>query len=166
MKLVDNKAGQRSFASLAIYSRTESVGELERLFLLPPDRSADKGTRRGRMLDNVHPHSVVVYESHLDRADSVGAHLDDLLARLNPAKGRLRDFAQRARMEGFQSASGRPFAPIVLWLYVYAGSPQGPIGLDISSDQLQAIAEFGADLALEVETDHDREYDETDEAER
>jgi Domain of unknown function (DUF4279) len=149
---MDSNLQQRALASLTIYSRTLSAKDLAQLVPFPPERSRQKGTPRGRQPGNVHPHSVVAFESHVDRSASLGAHLDDLLGRLDPARPALHTFAQRARSEGFQSALGRPFAPIVLWLYIYARNPEGPIGLNISNDQLKTIFDLGADLAVEFET--------------
>jgi hypothetical protein len=150
MRLMDNKPKQRSLASLTVYSRTPSLGELEQLVPISADWSKEKGTQRGRQPGNVHPHNVVVFESHLDRAAGLSAHVDDVLGRLDPAKDALRSFAQRARSEGFQSASGRPFAPVVFWLR--AESAEDTIGFDISNDQLKAICDLGAVLAVELET--------------
>lgn len=148
---MDNAAKQRSLASLSIYSRTLSVDELKQLVPFPPEQSREKGTPRGRQPGNVHPHSVVVYESHLDRAQSLSAHLEDLLTRVAPAKDAVRAFAGRARAEGFQSPSGLPSAPVILRLY--SRNADGTIGLGVSTDQLKAIFDLGADLAVELETD-------------
>jgi hypothetical protein len=148
---MDSKPQQRALASLSIYSQTLSAEELAQLVPFPPERSRQKGTPRGRQPGNVYPHSVVAFESLVERSAGLSAHLDDLLRRLDPAKGALRTFAQRARSEGFQSASGRPFAPIVVWLR--AESADGSIGFDISNEQLKAIFDLGADLAVELEAD-------------
>lgn len=142
---------QRALASLSIYSETLSADELARLVPFPPEQSFEKGTPRGRRLGGVHPHSVVAFESHVERSAGLSTHLDDLLRRVDPAKGALRAFAQRARSEGFQSAPGRPFAPVVVWLR--AESADGAIGFDIPNEQLKAIFEIGADLAVELEAD-------------
>jgi hypothetical protein len=152
---MDSELQQRALASLSIYSQTLSAEELAQLVPFPPERSRQKGTPRGRQPGNVHPHSVVAFESHVDRSAGLGAHLDDLLGRLDPAKGALHTFAQRARSKGFQSASGRPFAPIVLWLR--AESADGTIGFDISNEQLKTIFDLGADLAVELETDDEND---------
>ncbi len=97
------------------------------------------------------PHSVVTYESHVSRSEKMGTHLDDLLSRLEPVKDALREFAQRARSEGFQSPTGRPSAPISLSLWAY--STEGTVGVDISPDQLQAILDLGADLFVSLDAD-------------
>jgi RHS repeat-associated protein len=90
-------------------------------------------------------------------SQSLNAHLEDLLTRLNPAKDSVREFAQRARSEAFQSPTGLPFAPVVLSLDIYARNPEQPIGFDISNHQLKAISDLGAVLTVEVES-----YDELD----
>jgi hypothetical protein len=152
---MDNDVEQ--YAALWIYSRTLSVADLERLVPFPPDRSREKGTpisRRtplGRRPGSLQPHSVVTYESHVSRSEKMSAHLDDLLSRLEPAKDALREFAERARSEGFQSSRGLPSAPISLSLWAY--STEGTVGVDISPDQLKAIFDLGADLGIELNTD-------------
>jgi hypothetical protein len=147
---MDSETKQRSLASLSIYSRRLSVEELKQMVPFSPERSREKGTPRGGQAGNVHRHSVVVYESHMDREQSLNAHLEDLLTRIAPAKDALRAFAARARAEGFQSPSGLPSAPVILRLY--SRNINGSIGLGVSNDQLKAIFNLGADLAVELET--------------
>jgi Domain of unknown function (DUF4279) len=144
-------------ASLSIYSRTLSVADLERLVPFPPDRSKEKGTPiyqrtpLGRRPGSLQPHSVVTYESHVSRSEKMNAHLDDLLSRLEPAKDTLREFAQRARWEGFQSPTGRPLAPAALSLWVY--STEASSGVDITPDRLKAILDLGVNLSVALDAD-------------
>jgi Domain of unknown function (DUF4279) len=154
---MDNNIERRSFVTLSIYSRTLSAEELAQLVPFPPDTAKQKGTPRGRKPGNVHPHSVVTYESHVDPSADLSAHLEDLLGRLDPAKDALRAFAQRAHGEDSPSTSvaKRPPAPMVLWLR--AETTDGAIGFGVSHQELEAICDLGAYLAVELET-----YDEED----
>lgn len=145
-----NDNEQRSLASLAIYSRTLSLDELRQLAPFPPERSREKGAPRGRQPGNVHPHNVVVFESHANRSESLGVHLEDLLTRLAPAKDAIGAFAEHARSEAFQSPTGLPFAPVMLRLYTR--NAEGMVGLDVSNDELKAIFDLGAALVVELET--------------
>jgi hypothetical protein len=148
---MDKEIKQRSLATLNIYSRTLSAEELEQFVPFPPDSSKQKGTSRGRQANNVHPHSVVAYESHAHRSADLSSHLEDLLDRLQPAKDALRAFAQRAHEDSPSTLVGkRPPAPVVLWLR--AESTDEAIGFGISNEQLKAIFDLGAYLAVELET--------------
>jgi hypothetical protein len=144
---MDNKVEKRSRATLNIYSRILSVQELEQLVPFPPDGSRQQGRQPG----NVHPHSVVAFESHIDRSASLLAHLEDLLGRLSPASDALRAFVQRARADDFQPpAKGRKWIPVRLSLV--EESSDGHMGVEIAPDQLRAIADMGAVLGVELET--------------
>src|ERR1700685_900385 len=149
---MDSNSKQRALATLNIYSRTLSAEELARLVPSPPDSAKQKGTPRGRHPGNVHPHSVVSYDSHVERSAGLSAHLEDLLGRLDPAKDALRAFAERADAEDFPSTSitKRLPARVVLWLR--AESTDGAIGFGLSNEQLKAVYELGAYLAVELET--------------
>lgn len=143
----------RSLVTLNIYSRTLSTVELEELVPFPSDWARQKGEPRGRQADNTHPHSVVAYESHVDRSAGITAHLDDLLGRLEPAKRSLSAFAQHAKEQDGAATSGaiRPPAPVMLW--VNAESTDATLGFGISNAQLKAICDLGAYLAIEIESD-------------
>ncbi len=147
---MDNKVERRSLATLNVYSRILSVQELEQLVPFPPDQSRQKGTPRGRQPGNVHPHSVLAFESHIDRSASPQAHLEDLLSRLSPASHALYAFVQRARSDDFQPVKGRKWVPVRFSLD--AESSDGHMGVEISADQLKAIADMGAMFGVELET--------------
>lgn len=89
----------------------------------------------------------------MSRSEDLRAHIEDLLTRLAPAKDAVRAFADRARSEDFQSPTGLPYAPVILRLFVR--NTDGIIGLDVSNDELKAIFDLGAVLALELETEDD-----------
>jgi hypothetical protein len=148
---MDNKVEKRSRATLNIYSRILSVQELEQLVPFPPDGSRQKGSQMGRQAGNVYPHSVVAFESHIDRSASALAHLEDLLSRLNPATDALRAFAQQAQLDDFQPrVKGRKWIPVLI--SIDAESSDGHMGVEIAPDQLRAIADMGAVLGVELET--------------
>jgi hypothetical protein len=148
---MDNKVEKRSRATLCIYSRILSVQELEQLVPFPPDGSRQQGTQMGRQPGNVYPHSVLSFESHIDRSASPQAHLEDLLGRLSPATDALRAFVQRAQLDDVQPrAKGRKWIPVRISLH--AESSDGHMGVEIAPDQLKAIEDMGAVLDVELET--------------
>jgi hypothetical protein len=159
---MDNNTEKRSLATLNVYSRILSVQELEQLVPFPPDWSRQKGTPRGRQPGNVHPHSVVAFESHIDRSAKPQAHLEDLLSRLSPASGELRAFVQRARSEDSGPAKGRKWVPVRLSLD--AESSDGHMGVEIYANQLKAIADMGAVLGVELKTCDEDDRDLSDDA--
>src|ERR1700722_4220108 len=160
---MDSNSKRQSLASLSLYSRTLSVDELKLLVPFPPEGSREKGASRGRHPSNVQPHSVVVFESHVSRSEDLRAHIEDLLTRLAPAKDAVRAFADRARSEDFQSPTGLPSTPVILRLFVR--NTDGIIGLDVSNDELKAIFDLGAVLALELETEDDIDAEEVNKKE-
>jgi Domain of unknown function (DUF4279) len=127
-----------------------SLDELMLLTAIPPDRTVEKGTPRSRRNpDNVHPHSGVSFESRLDRSTDIQAHLDDLLERLGPARDAFRTFVEKTRMEDPDAV------PVRIWLYLE--SSEQMVGFDVTDEQLRAVSEFGAHLAVEFDFDDEPE---------
>jgi hypothetical protein len=135
MRLMDNKIEKRSQATLNVYSRIQSAQELAELVSVSPDWSRQKGTPRGREPGNVHPHSVIAFDSDVDPSAPIQAHVENLLHRLSPARDTLRQFARRARSDDEQ------MIPMRFWLNVE--STDGTIGFGLANEQLKAISDMG-----------------------
>jgi Domain of unknown function (DUF4279) len=144
---MDNSNDKQSTAGLVVLSRTQSAEELAKLVLIPPDRSWNKGTRRGRGQSNLHRYSGIECGSHLHRSASPEAHLEDVLNRLVSANDLLRAFAERAHLEDPETV------PLRIWLVV--DTTRGEIGFDFSAELLAAISSLGAYFSLEIEFGRD-----------
>jgi hypothetical protein len=144
---MDSKLERWSQATLTVYSRARSAQELMEIISIIPDRSWQKGTRRGRGPDNVHPYSGLTYESQIDHAKDISAHIDDLLCRLAPAADAMTAFAKDARSEDPDTI------PIRVGLLVESMNRE--VGFDIALAQLKAITALGGHIVVEVEVDEE-----------
>jgi hypothetical protein len=137
----------RCRASLTILSSVLSADEIAQKLALHPDGSVDKGTPlTGNAGDN-HRYTALTFESHLREDAELSAHIDELLRRLKPAKDAIRSLAGPAPGPGTRGA------PVRLSLHIE--SSRRMLGVDLTADQLEAIAELGAYWSVEVDTDLD-----------
>jgi hypothetical protein len=147
MKRMGSKFERWAQATLTVYSRTRSAQELMEIISVEPSRSWQKGTRRGRGLGNVHPYSGLTYESQVDHATDISAHIDDLLHRLAPAADALTTFAKDARSQDPETI------PIRVELLVESTNREA--GFDITHPQLKTITDLGGHIVVEVEVDEE-----------
>lgn len=142
---MDNNITERSYVTFTITSSTHSVDELVRAIGLIPDRTVEKGSPVRGTRGNVHRYSAVSFRSRIDHHAEPGAHIDELLLRLSPARDAIRGLVEQRLAEEPQSVPAR--------LSLYIKSSRSMVGLDVTSAQLTAIGELGARLGVEVDTD-------------
>jgi hypothetical protein len=138
---------RRTRATLTILSPALSVDDIAQKLGLHPDWSVEKGTPVTRTASEVHRYTAVSFESRLDEEAEPSAHIEDLLLRLTPVKDAIRSLAGPAPGPGTRGA------PVRLSLHIE--SSRSMLGIDISADQLAAIAELGAYWGVEVTCDLD-----------
>jgi hypothetical protein len=133
----------QSRATLTILSEDLSVNEVSDTIGESPDWSVEKGTAIKGEPGNVHRYTAVGFESRVDSDAPPAAHVEDVLARVEPAKEAIRRLAGRRR------ASGSRGVPVKL--SVHLESSRLMTGLEFSDSQLSAIADFGAHLGIAVD---------------
>ncbi len=93
----------------------------------------------------IHRYSAMSFRSRTDCHADPGAHIDDLLLRLSPARDAIRRVVEQRLAEEPQSVPAR--------LSLYVKSSRSVVGLDGTNAQLTAIGELGAHFGVEVDTD-------------
>lgn len=130
-----------NLASLVVLSAGLSLDDLRQRIPLVPDGSWAKGSPRGRQAGSVQPFTGVSFESRLDGPEPPALHLRDLTERLEEVSGGVRGIAEEMRADGSETGSVR------IWLHVDGGTPDRARA-DLSVDDLQPLADLGADLCV------------------
>lgn len=142
MKHMADRGEGRRLAVLVLLSRQRSCDELTSLVPIKPSRTWQKATPRGPASSSLHTYNGVEFSSSLPRSEPLHAHVDDLL---EPLKGNsaVRAFAETSR------ATEPETVPVRLWLY--AETAVSELGLDLTADQIRAVAELGAAVGISVD---------------
>lgn len=129
-------------AVLVILSETDTAEQLAAAVGLTPDRSWNRGDVRP-VSKLAHPYSGIKYFSRVPPTAKPGTHLDDLLDRLAPVKGRVA--ALSARLAEQSEGHDR------VRLSVLHQTTDPMPGYDFSPQQLTRVAEMAAWLSLSVD---------------
>lgn len=129
-------------AALVVVSETKSPEELAAAIGLQPDRHWRRGEVVGELRPRVNKLNGVEYYSRLPRETDPHDHLQDLLERVRPHSGELRQLANAIRDdEGLD-------VPIRLWFSHQTGNYTP--GYEFSPDQLELIASLGAFFGISL----------------
>ena len=137
-----------ALVELVVLSETDSADQLAAAVGLPPDEAWNRGDPK-KTPPLRHKFSGIVYRSRRPDTARLVEHLDDLLARLAPAKSRIAALSAR-----LAEAFGRTDLIRVSMLDMTSNRLPG---YDFSPRQLLFVGEIGAHLGLTVDVTVDCE---------